>query len=389
MRRRRPYHAARGRRPLVALLALALPLAAITAGAAEAPTQEVAERREAELEEIRGEIARMQSRLSRLRDETVGVAGAVERSALEVELQEKRVEEVRAELALVETVVAESEQRVSQLEARLAEARSVLRQRLIELYRLGRAGSLRLLLSIRSERQLLPGLRLLRYMARREASAVDEVMESRVRLAFERDELVERRQQMAALERREAERLTALERLQARQESMLVELSRERDAVTARTERLIDKERKLANLLALLYGRNATPLAGTPIQEFNGVLDWPVEGRVVAGFGPRMDPRYGTRVPHNGLDIATAAGGDVRVVFPGRVLFAAPFQGYGLTVVVNHPRRVFTLYAGLRELRTRPDAMLSLGQPVGIAGDRLYFEIRVENRPVDPVDWLR
>ena len=67
---------------------------------------------------------------------------------------------------------------------------------------------------------------------------------------------------------------------------------------------------------------------------------------MTVGFGPRLDPRYGTRVPHDGVDIATVPGEPVRLVYPGRVVYAADFEGYGPTVVVQHAGRAFTLYAG-------------------------------------------
>ena len=119
-------------------------------------------------------------------------------------------------------------------------------------------------------------------------------------------------------------------------------------------------------------------------------LDWPTAGRVTQGFGPRLDPRYGTRVPHNGVELAVATpGAAVEAVYPGKVLFAAPFRGYGPTVIVHHPGRVFTLYAGLAELSVGRDAVVALGAVLGTAADTLYFEIRVENRPEDPRAWLR
>jgi septal ring factor EnvC (AmiA/AmiB activator) len=130
-------------------------------------------------------------------------------------------------------------------------------------------------------------------------------------------------------------------------------------------------------------------VAGRPIQDFRGVLDWPAAGPVAVGFGPRRDPRYQTTVPHNGVEITTAPGAEVRAVYSGKVLFAAPFRGYGPTVIVLHPGRVFTLYAGLDRLRVGKDAMVSLGDSVGAAGRALYFEIRADNRPQDPRDWLR
>ena len=79
----------------------------------------------------------------------------------------------------------------------------------------------------------------------------------------------------------------------------------------------------------------------------------------------------------------------MHAVFPGKVLFAAPFQGFGLTAIVHHPGRVFSLYAGLDELQVEQNDMLSLGQVIGVSSDSIYFEIRVENQPVDPQGWLR
>jgi septal ring factor EnvC (AmiA/AmiB activator) len=95
-------------------------------------------------------------------------------------------------------------------------------------------------------------------------------------------------------------------------------------------------------------------------------------------------------VPHNGIEIAPERGGAaVQAVYPGKVLYAAPFQGYGPTVVVHHAGRVFTLYAGLGELRVGEGDVLELGDPVGTAAGPLYFEIRSENLPEDPERWLR
>ena len=123
--------------------------------------------------------------------------------------------------------------------------------------------------------------------------------------------------------------------------------------------------------------------------EFRGLLDWPVKGRLTGEFGPRLDPRYRTRVPHNGVDLETRQGDAVVAVYPGRVAYAADFSGYGPTVVLAHAGQVFTLYAGLASTLVRKGELVSLGQRLGSAGSSLYFEIRVENRPEDPRRWIR
>ncbi len=345
--------------------------------------------REAELEAIRDEIAQLQSRLNRVRQQRAGVRGELDQTEVAIDLQLQRVAEARTARELAEEASKDLEQEVAALEQRLVDLRHRLRERVVDLYRLGRQGYLRLILSIRAEEDLLAGIRQVRFLALRDQDLLDEYLDTRVRLEFEREQLAIRQQEVETWLAAETTRLDQLNRLRRRQATLLAKLESEQRSLTAEAMRLEDKERKLTNLLEFLYGRNTQPLAGTPIQDFQGALDWPVPGQVVLGFGPRRDPRYKTQVPHNGLEIATNDGTSVKAIFPGSVLFAAPLQGYGWTVVLHHPGRVFSLYAGLRELKVGEGDMLSLGRVLGVSDESLYFEIRVENRPVNPEEWLR
>jgi septal ring factor EnvC (AmiA/AmiB activator) len=170
--------------------------------------------------------------------------------------------------------------------------------------------------------------------------------------------------------------------------ALLVEVEKREQAVAGEREELVERSDRLEDLLMQVAGGGES-LAGRPIQDFRGVLDRPITGSVIRGFGPRRDPRYRTLVPHNGLQFAGLAEESVRAVYPGRVLYAQPLEGYGDTVIVLHPGRVFSLYAGLEGIAVRQDELLSIGQEIGTAGGGLYFEIREENRPVDPAGWIR
>ena len=331
----------------------------------------------------------LQSTLNRVSQEERGLRGEAKQTVVAIELQEKRVEEARAARLLAEESLEEVSEEVAALEASLEEIRGKLRQSLADLYRMGQQGYLRLFFSIRSADDLLPGIRQMRFFVRRDSELLNTYLDTHTELTFQQEQLAQHREEVEGWLGRESSRFEELGRLRQRQTTLLARLERERESLTVQTAELSEKERKLSNFLDFLYGRTPTPLSGTPVQNFKGVLDWPIKARVERGFGPRLDPVYGTRVPHNGLDLATTPGAEVRVVFPGKVLFAAPFQGYGLTAVVHHPGRVFSLYAGLGEFKVGAGDVLSLGQVIGIATDSLYFEIREENRPVDPAQWLR
>jgi septal ring factor EnvC (AmiA/AmiB activator) len=345
--------------------------------------------REQELDRLRGEIAKLESRLGEARRLQSGLRGELAAADLELRLQEARLAEAAAARDLAVRRAEEGEREVARLEVALEQARQGLRRRLGALYRLGRQGYLRLFLGLRPDERLLPSIRLARYLARRDRAAIGRYQESRQRLALERDRLAAQRAELDRWLAQEQARRRQLAAVRQRKAALLARAEREGRDLAEQASALADRERKLSNLVDFLYGRATAELSGTPIQQFRGVLDWPVQGSVAERFGFRLDPRYKTRVPHNGIDLATAPASEVRAVFPGKVLFAAPFQGYGPTVIVHHPGRVFTLYAGLSELRRGAGGMVSLGDVVGLASDRLYFEIRVENRPDDPLRWLR
>ncbi len=345
--------------------------------------------REQELDALRGEISRLESRVGEAKRRQSGLRGEVEAADLELRLQEARLAEAVAARDLATRKAEAGEAEVQRLEASLERARLGLRRRLSGLYRLGRQGYVRLILALRPDERLLPSLRMAHYLARRDRVAIDQYQATRAGLERERDKLAAQRRDLERWLAHEQSRRGQLAEIRRRKAVLLARAEQEGKDLSQRASALADRERKLSTLVDFLYGRSTSNPAGTPIQQFRGVLDWPVAGKVTEGFGFILDPRYRTRVPHNGIDLATEPTAEVRAVFPGKVLYAAPFQGYGPTVIVHHPGRVFTLYAGLSELKAGPGGMVSLGDVVGLASDKLYFEIRIENRPDDPLRWLR
>lgn len=374
---------------LLALVFLAFALGAQEPASEKNGLESEADPREAELERIRGEIARLEARLGDLRSREAGLEAELERTEVELELQENRLREATTAFELAERAVEELEIEVGEIEAALEAVLEDLQRRLGGLYRLGHHGYLRLFLSLESDQELLPAVRQLRFLVRRDRETLDRYTALRGRLDERGELLVAERAAMEEWRAQEAQRRDELAGLRRRQRRLLERVSRERQEVAERALELREKARKLELLIDSLVREELDPLEGAAMGDFKGILDWPSKGEVSVHFGPRRDPRYRTEVPHNGISLTTEEGTRVGVVYPGQVLFADNFEGYGPMVVVHHPGRIFTLYAGLAELRVAKGDVLSLGTAVGLAADELYFEIRRENQPEDPLEWLR
>lgn len=371
-------------------LSLAAAFAVVVIGAAGLWAQTGAQGdREADLAAIRAEVAKLEARLGTISANAEDAATQLQRTEAELALQEQRLLEARTARDLASEKVEESERRVGELEAELAHAQADLRKRLRGLYRIGGIGYLRLLLSMDPNADSLEGVRLLRFLARRDADAIDTYRALADDLGKQQEELLAQQQEVAAWAAQEEERQQELANLRRRQARQLARLEEERRTLADETGSLREKERKLAQLLERLAPESGEGLEGAPIQDFKGVLDWPAQGNVTLGFGTVRDPRYRTRLPHNGIDLTLDGEQDIKAVYPGSVLFAGPFDGYGSMVVLLHPGRVFSIYTGLGQVRVAQGDVLSLNEVVGVAGDRLYFEMRVEKRPEDPLEWLR
>jgi septal ring factor EnvC (AmiA/AmiB activator) len=281
--------------------------------------------------------------------------------------------------------------RVRQLETSLAAARPALAAHARALYKLGDMSYLRLLLSIDRPSDFFRGYRFITTLARRDNAQVAAFRAGLAALTTERAELEQRTQESIALRARLTAARRTLDAQRARKTELLTSLVERKELNAAYVEELAQAEVRLQELLSGLGGGEVA----VPLGAFRGSLPWPVEGRVRAGFGRRKHPRFDTYTVHNGIEIEAAPEAEVRAVHEGRVVFADRFRGYGLMVVVDHGAKHHSLYAHLAEVAVTPGQDVAAGTILGTAdpgggeGPGVYFEMRYQGRPEDPLDWLR
>jgi septal ring factor EnvC (AmiA/AmiB activator) len=121
-----------------------------------------------------------------------------------------------------------------------------------------------------------------------------------------------------------------------------------------------------------------------------GALPMPARGRVTVAFGGTGDDGQ----PSRGWTIETRPRAQVIAPFEGRVVYAGPFRGYGLLLILEHGEGYHTLLAGMARIDSVPGQWLLAGEPVGVMGlpednqTSLYLELRRNGQPIDPDPWL-
>ncbi len=123
---------------------------------------------------------------------------------------------------------------------------------------------------------------------------------------------------------------------------------------------------------------------------------WPVAGNLTDGFGGRRDPFGGNAAEfHAGQDIAALWGAEVVAAARGTVSFAGWQNGYGQVVIVDHGGGLATRYGHLSETDVRAGDEIKRGAVLGRVGStgrstgpHLHYEVRINDRPVNPLPYL-
>jgi len=310
---------------------------------------------------------------------------------LERAIAQQRVTEAEAALATVTAERDTAAARVERLEAERVANTPGVAERLVSIYKRGRGGYAQLLLSSDDPRafgRLTRGVAAIATLDRVRVEA------HRRTLAAERAALADlesRRTQVALSQKAAAKAHLDLEKtVQARNTAI--------DAIDARRDLaakyVVELQQAQAALQRTVGDFDAT-VPELPFTPFRGTLDWPAKGRLVSRFGPSREGRFGTAIVRNGIEIAAAEGTPARAVHDGVVAFSAPFAGYGNLVIVDHGGGAFTMYGHLGEASVAQGQRVARNGVVGTVGLRpvgaaaLYFEVRVDGRPVDPLQWLR
>lgn len=295
-------------------------------------------------------------------------------------------ERVATTEAALDTTRIELEATVAALEQRTrthAETETRARNRLVELYKQGRGGYLRLLLGAGDLRELGRALRAVTSLAHVDQARLDEDQAAIAGLSRARTEGESRIDALTDGLRQARQARSAAGAAVARHRTELERVTRQQGERARWIADLAAAERRLA------AGGGATEV-GIPMAAFRGALDWPVAGRLVPapnGSGPAGP---------GGVTIAGQAGATVSAVHGGTVAAVeAATETAGAAVTIDHGDGHRSRYGGLATSSVASGQRLQAGDPIGVlargaSGEgTLGLAILTNGQPSDPVEWLQ
>ncbi len=117
---------------------------------------------------------------------------------------------------------------------------------------------------------------------------------------------------------------------------------------------------------------------------------------ISSGFGVRRDPLNGTAAVHYGLDMSGQLGQPIVATAAGKVISADRMGFYGKMVEIDHGMGVTTRYGHLNTIVVEEGQIVAAGDKIGTMGStgrstgvHVHYEIRVDNKPVNPMKFIK
>lgn len=393
------------RRPLRLILLVILLASAGAAAAATSPG-----RAKEDLRQLRDKIEALQKRLADAEESKNEAADALKESEGAISDASRTLRELGQQSREANRRLAELRAASQQSESTLGAQQALLARLLYQQYLGGQSEPLKLLLNREDPNQIARQLHYFSYISRARAGLIENL---RSRLAQIKDLSHQVEQQVAELAAIATEQTVQKKRLEREKHA--------RSQVLARISRNIQKQKheigtlrrnenrltrlieQLGRIVARAPARSSAPRLknerlpdksgdGSPFGQLKGRLALPVRGELGNRFG---SPRSDSGLIWKGLFIASKAGEEVRAIAAGQVVFANWLRGFGNLLIIDHGDGYMSLYGNNETLYKQVGDALRGGETIAAVGNSggnadsgLYFEIRHQGRPFDPLSWV-
>lgn len=375
---------------LLALFAvLALNLLMLPASSAQNEPQQA-------LEDIRSELQQLESEQEqaiRDRSKAQDQLRDIEKRAVRIREQQRETE---SKLAANKTEREQLEQErralLMEMNSKAAQLASAMKMS----FAISRLDSLKLLLSQDNPSRVSRINAYYRYFTASQVEQIDQLREFQNKLDDSEKGLAESHDQLELLTSELEEQEQNLTRSQTEKQQMLAKLEQQ---LSSMESKISDAQSVEQQLLGLIDGlrKNETVVESSKLpkgrfEKQKGKLNLPAKASISAKFG---EPKHISGIYWEGLFLDTSRGQEVHSIHEGRVVFSDWLRGFGQLVIVDHGDGYMSLYAHNDWLSRFSGDEVRAGDVIALAGSTggllepgLYFELRKDGKPINPLLWF-
>jgi len=360
-----------------------------------------------DLKQLRNRIEALQKELASKEESKSEAADALRESERAISDANRKLAELAREQREASNLLNQLQAQSGQIKSNIEAQQTQLGQLLYRQYLGGQQEYLRLLLNQQDPNQVARELHYYGYLSRARAQGIKTLRLNLGQLDALTLESREKSAEIAAIQAEQAAQKKHLEREKTEHKKLLTRISSQVDKQRreigklkrdeTRLSRLVEKIGKLLSRResAAPLSNNRLPDASTgssPFASLKGRLSLPVRGELVNRFG---SPRSDGGVTWKGLFIRSSSGSEVKAIANGQVVFADWLRGFGNLMIVDHGGSYMSLYGNNETLYKQVgdtlqggDLIATVGNSGGNPDSGLYFELRHQGKPFDPLSWV-
>ncbi len=152
-------------------------------------------------------------------------------------------------------------------------------------------------------------------------------------------------------------------------------------------------EVELRNTLIKLQQKRNYTIKGFVLNK--GKMSAPVQGKILIHFGESKEGANPDTGRSQGITFDAPNGAAIKAIFAGKVIFAGYRKGFGNMVIIDHGLGYYSITSRMENIKTKEGHVVADGDVIGTAGDiatlfekGVYFEIREDTKPLDPLEWI-
>ena len=360
-----------------------------------------------ELENLRQRISALQQDFDKTNESKSEAADALRESERTISSSNRKLNELAQQQKSASHALEQLLQQSSQFDKEIQNEQLLLSKLLYQQYLGGKQEYLKLLLNNNDPNQVARELQYYDYIARTRADWVKSLRGKLIKVQAISEQTRQKSKEIAALQHEETSQRQHLENEKRFRQQTLAKFAVQLKQQRREIGRLQHDENRLSQLVEKLSKMLARPSGtsqaqhdklpdstfdGKPFASLKGKLALPVRGIITNKFGA---PRPDSHVQWKGLFIRAAANQTVKSVATGRVVFADWLRGFGNLLIIDHGNGYMSLYGNNETLFKQVgdtlhggDTIASVGNSGGNEESGLYFELRYEGNPLDPLKWV-
>lgn len=247
---------------------------------------------------------------------------------------------------------------------------------------------------LKDSNQLFRNYGLFKSLVNYQLSEINKIKFSISQLETIRSKLKHEYQNLSILKKKQEQKLQDLANLKRNKMDLINKINSDKKKYLELRDELSWEADRLQNLIS-----DPSITVGLKIletQSLKGSLPWPLKGRVISTFGKKKSTQFNTYIFNNGIEIQPTVADDIQAIFAGKIAYSDYFKGYGNLIILQHSKNLYSLYGHCERFLKQKGDIVSAGETIAVVGDTgstngksLYFEIRSDLKPEDPLNWLK